>query len=40
MKLHWIYKNSNIKFNKNAYLQHLNKFEFVIVSAHDKEAFR
>ncbi len=29
MKLHWIYKNSNIKFNKNAYLQHLNKFEFV-----------
>ena len=28
MKLHWIYKNSNIKFNKNAYLQHLNKFEF------------
>lgn len=29
MKLHWIYKNSNIRFNKNAYLQLLNKFEFV-----------
>lgn len=29
MKLHWICKNSNVRFNKNAYLQLLNKFEFV-----------